>query len=93
MISADYQAKANSSNSTDPSQRQPLFKPAAPPPLNLPKSGGALRGLGEKFKAGGPTGTGNLRVPLPVSPCRGGVEPALALTYDSGHGQGPFGIG
>jgi hypothetical protein len=93
MISTDYQDNGNPRGSTDPPKREAPFKPAAPPPLNLPKSGGALRGLGEKFKAGGPTGTGSLRVPLPVSPCRGGFEPALALVYDSGQGHGPFGIG
>jgi RHS repeat-associated protein len=74
-----------------PARKGP-FEVAAPPPLSLPKSGGALRGLGEKFQAGGPTGTGSFRVPLPVSPCRG-AEPALALSYDTGHGAGPFGIG
>lgn len=73
-------------------ERKALFEPAAPPPLNLPKSGGALRGIGEKFQTGGPTGTGNFEVKLPVSPCRG-AEPALSLQYDSGHGAGPFGIG
>jgi Salmonella virulence plasmid 65kDa B protein len=74
------------------SERKAPFEPAAPPPLNLPKSGGALRGLGEKFQAGGPTGTGSHEVKLPVSPCRG-VEPALSLRYDSGNGTGPFGMG
>jgi RHS repeat-associated protein len=73
-------------------QRDKLFQPAAPAPLDLPKPGGSLRGLGEKFKAGAPTGTGGLSLPLPVSTCRG-VEPALALTYDSGRPQGPFGMG
>jgi RHS repeat-associated protein len=92
----------NSGGARDPSaspdasaetrDRKAPFAVAAPPPLNLPKSGGALRGLGEKFQAGAPTGTGSFRVPLPVSPCRG-AEPSLALAYDSGHGAGPFGIG
>ncbi len=74
-------------------KRQASFKAASPPALNLPKSGGALRGLGEKFQAGGPTGTGSLRVPLPISACRNGTEPSLSLDYDSGQGQGPFGLG
>jgi RHS repeat-associated protein len=74
-------------------KKPPPFKLAAPTPLDLPKAGGSLRGLGEKFQAGGPTGSGSLSVPLPVSACRDGTEPALALHYDSGHGHGPFGIG
>ena len=51
-----------------------------------------MRGLGEKFQAGAPTGTARYRVPVPTSPCRGS-EPALALEYDSGLGAGPFGMG
>jgi Salmonella virulence plasmid 65kDa B protein len=74
-------------------KRPPPFKPTAPPTLGLPKSGGSVRGLGEKFQAGGPTGTGSLRVPIAVSPCRDEAEPALALEYDSGQGHGPFGTG
>jgi RHS repeat-associated protein len=93
MTPYDNPQDSTSGNPAAPPPRQPPFKPAAPPPLNLPKSGGALRSLGEKFKAGGPTGTGSLRVPLPISPCRGGFEPALALVYDSGQPQGSFGIG
>src|SRR4051812_20680026 len=83
---------AGAKGSAETRARARPFEVAAPPPLSLPKSGGALRGLGEKFQAGGPTGTGSFRVALPVSPCRG-AGPALALAYDTGHGAGPFGIG
>ncbi|HEX7700323.1 MAG TPA: SpvB/TcaC N-terminal domain-containing protein, partial [Kofleriaceae bacterium] len=72
--------------------RTPPFAPVNPPALGLPKSGGAIQALGEKFQAGGPSGTGKFRVPLPVSPCRG-VEPKLALEYNSGEGNGTFGVG
>ena len=74
-------------------KRPPPFKPTTPPSLGLPKSGGSVRGLGGKFQAGGPTGTGSVRVPIAVSPCRDGAEPVLALEYDSGQGYGPFGTG
>jgi RHS repeat-associated protein len=82
-----------SRSALDPPKRPPPFKAATPPSLGLPKSGGSVRGLGEKFQAGAPTGTGSLRVPIAVSPCRDGAEPALALEYDSGQGRGPFGTG
>ena len=75
-----------------PQKRAAPFKPAAPPPIDFPKATGSLRGLGEKFRAGGATGTGAMQVPLPVSPCRG-VQPSLSLAYDSAQGQGPFGMG
>jgi RHS repeat-associated protein len=65
----------------------------SPPAVSLPKGGGAIKGIGEKFAANPVTGTGSLTVPLPLSPGRGGFTPALALSYDSGAGNGPYGFG
>lgn len=61
--------------------------------LSLPKGGGAIRGIGEKFGANPATGTGTMTVPVPISPGRSEFTPALSLGYDSGHGNGPFGLG
>jgi hypothetical protein len=36
----------------------------APPSITLPKGGGAIRGIGEKFAANPVTGTGSMTVPL-----------------------------
>lgn len=66
---------------------------AAPPSLTLPKGGGAIRGIGEKFAANPVTGTGSMSVPIAVSPGRSGFGPQLSLSYDSGAGNGPFGFG
>ena len=63
------------------------------PTLSLPKGGGAIRGIGEKFAANPVTGTGSMSVPIATSPGRGGFGPQLALSYDSGAGNGPFGLG
>ncbi|HEY1527904.1 MAG TPA: SpvB/TcaC N-terminal domain-containing protein [Candidatus Angelobacter sp.] len=63
------------------------------PQLNLPKGGGAIRGIGEKFAANPVTGTGSLTVPIYASHGRSGVGPQLSLSYDSGAGNGPFGFG
>ncbi|HXR61613.1 MAG TPA: SpvB/TcaC N-terminal domain-containing protein, partial [Solirubrobacterales bacterium] len=63
------------------------------PAVSLPKAGGAVRGLGEKFTVNAVNGTGALAVPLPLSPGRDGFTPSLRLSYDSGAGNGPFGIG
>lgn len=63
------------------------------PSISLPKGGGALRGVGEKFAANPVTGTGAMTVPIATSPGRSGFGPQLALSYDSGAGNGPFGIG
>jgi len=63
------------------------------PPISLPKGGGAIHGIGEKFSANSVTGTGSMSVPIATSPGRAGFGPQLALTYDSGAGNGPFGFG
>src|SRR5213082_4201437 len=67
--------------------------PVAAPMLSLPKGGGAIRGMGEKFAANPVTGTGSMTVPLATSPGRSGFGPQLSLSYDSGFGNGPFGLG
>lgn len=61
--------------------------------ITLPKGGGAIRGIGEKFAANPVTGTGSMSVPIATSPGRSGFGPQLSLTYDSGAGNGPFGFG
>src|ERR1700756_4911037 len=63
------------------------------PTISLPKGGGAIRGIGEKFAANPVTGTGSMTVPLFTSPGRSGFGPQLSLSYDSGAGNGPFGFG
>ena len=53
------------------------------PTLSLPKGGGAIQGIGEKFQANPVTGTGSMSVPIAVSPGRSGFAPQLALSYNS----------
>jgi RHS repeat-associated protein len=61
-------------------------------PPSLPTGGGAIRSIGEKFSANAATGTGSLSIPIATPPARG-FAPELALHYDSGAGNGPFGAG
>jgi RHS repeat-associated protein len=63
------------------------------PAISLPTGGGALRSIGEKFSANPFTGTGSTSVPVACSPGRGGFGPSLALSYGSGQGNGPWGLG
>ena len=63
------------------------------PSISLPKGGGAIRGMGEKFAANPVTGSGSMSAPIAVSPGRSGFGPQLSLSYDSGAGNGPFGLG
>ncbi|MFZ0546018.1 MAG: SpvB/TcaC N-terminal domain-containing protein, partial [Candidatus Promineifilaceae bacterium] len=67
--------------------------PFTPPAVSLPKGGGAIRGLGEKYAANPVTGTGAMIVPIATSSGRGGFGPQLSLSYDTGAGNGPFGVG
>lgn len=63
------------------------------PSLQLPKGGGAIRGIGEKFSVNPVTGTGTATIPIYATPGRADFYPKLSLSYDSGSGNGPYGIG
>lgn len=65
----------------------------SPPAITLPKGGGAIRGMGEKFAANPVTGTGTVGLPIVTSNGRAGFGPEFSLSYDSGAGNGPFGFG
>ncbi|HYM60376.1 MAG TPA: SpvB/TcaC N-terminal domain-containing protein, partial [Thermoanaerobaculia bacterium] len=64
-----------------------------PPSIALPKGGGALRSIDEKFTVNAANGTCELSVPLPFSKTRSGLDGSVNLRYDSGSGNSVFGIG
>ncbi|WP_198675872.1 SpvB/TcaC N-terminal domain-containing protein [Kribbella monticola] len=74
-------------------QKTALAAPVLPSAGGLPTGGGAIRGIGEKFGAESVRGTGGMTLSLPASASRSGFGPELALRYDSGTGNGPFGLG
>ena len=63
------------------------------PQISLPKGGGALKGIDEKFAVNAANGTSSFSIPLPLSPGRNGFSPSLALSYNSGGGNSAFGLG
>jgi hypothetical protein len=63
------------------------------PSITVPKGGGAIRGIGEKFSINAVTGTASFTVPINTSVARQEFGPQLSLSYDSGSGNGPFGYG
>jgi RHS repeat-associated protein len=73
-------------------QKEQEDVPAAPS-ISLPKSGGAIRGIDEKFSADAATGMASISIPIPASPGRNGFGPKISLRYDSGRGNGTFGFG
>ena len=65
----------------------------SPPSISLPRGGGAIKGIGEKFSVNSVTGTGSLSIPIYTTPGRSGFSPHFSLAYDSGTGNSPFGLG
>lgn len=61
--------------------------------LSLPKGGGAIQGLGETFQPDLHTGTGSFSIPLDIPNGPNDIAPKLSLFYQTGAGQGPFGMG
>jgi hypothetical protein len=62
------------------------------PSINLPKGGGAIKGIDEKFTVNAINGTCSFSIPIPFSNARN-FTPSLNLSYNSGSGNSPFGIG
>lgn len=91
----DTREKADDGNKKETGQTETSKGPSltGPPTISLPKGGGAIRGMGEKFAANPVTGTGSMSVPLATSPGRAGFGPQLSLSYDSGAGNSAFGLG
>lgn len=84
------ETKDSANQDTKESAKQ---SPFTLPSISLPKGGGAIRGIGEKFTTNLATGTGSFNVPIFTSPGRSGFGTNLTLSYDSGSGNGPFGFG
>lgn len=63
------------------------------PQIELPKGGGAIRNIDEKFSVNPSNGSSSFSIPLPFSPGRNGFTPSLAVSYNSGTGNGLLGIG
>src|SRR5258708_16810822 len=62
------------------------------PFISLPKGGGAIKGIDEKFSVNPINGTASFSIPLPFSLSRA-ASPSLNISYNSGAGNGIFGLG
>jgi RHS repeat-associated protein len=62
------------------------------PSISLPKGGGAIKSIDEKFSVNAVNGTSSFSIPLPFSSARG-ASPSLSISYSSGAGNGTFGLG
>src|SRR6266702_434551 len=94
MLNNENQQGVNQKATTNASRQDSPDTSSNPlPSISLPKGGGAIKGIGEKFAANPVTGTGSLNIPIFTTPARSDFYPKLLLSYDSGAGAGPFGIG
>ena len=65
----------------------------APQVISLPSGPGSIEGLGESFEPDLSTGTGSYSVKFTVAPGVVGFQPDLALVYNGGNANGPWGLG
>jgi hypothetical protein len=63
------------------------------PAITVPKGGGSIRSMGEKFTVDTMTGTPSISLPIETTRARSGIDPNISLVYSSGGGNGPFGLG
>lgn len=64
-----------------------------PQAIALPKAEGSIEGMGESFTPSLSAGTATFSIPIALPSGRAGVQPSLALSYSTGAGNGPVGIG
>ncbi len=91
-ITKNDQEKTNSINSLTQEQATES-NTIQIPQISLPKGGGALKGIDEKFEVNAANGTAGFSIPLPITPGRNNFSPSLTLSYNSGGGNSPFGLG
>lgn len=62
------------------------------PSISLPKGGGAIKGIDEKFEINAVNGSANFSIPIPTGAARG-FGASLGISYNSGGGNGIVGLG
>ncbi|KAH9203759.1 virulence plasmid 65kDa B protein-domain-containing protein, partial [Leptodontidium sp. 2 PMI_412] len=63
------------------------------PAVTVPSGGGTIRGMLEAYDVDLISGSVSMSIPLPITSIPRWGTPNLALKYDSGGGNGPFGLG
>ena len=88
------QGESNRSTLNTPAQAHtPNSNVIEIPPISLPKSGGALKSIDEKFSVNAANSTAFFSIPWPISPGRSGFSPPLSLSYNAGISNRTCGIG
>jgi RHS repeat-associated protein len=64
-----------------------------PTSISVPRGPGSVQGLGESFEVDLNSGSVRETIPIQVPPGTHGAAPKLAISYNSGSGDGPLGVG
>lgn len=78
---------------TNSTSRTTTISQVDPGGFSSGKGGGALRPVDQTFEVNPSNGTLALNLPLHVTNNRNDLHPMLKLSYNSGSGNGPFGLG
>jgi RHS repeat-associated protein len=95
MVNAESSKKTNRSTAENATKANSInnHNTVAIPQISLPKGGGAIKSIDEKFQVNGANGTAGFNIPFPFSPSRNAFMPGITLNYNSGSGNGIFGLG
>jgi RHS repeat-associated protein len=91
-VNANFQEFAQQQNTAPHTSGQENNSGLSVPPISLPSGGGAIKSIDEKFMVNAVNGTASCSIPLPFSVARG-FSPVVGLSYNSGAGNGIFGLG
>ena len=69
------------------------YSKSVAPGIVMPKGGGAMRGIDEKFSVNAVNGTSGMSIGIPMQKTRSDFAPGLTLGYNSGSGNSEFGLG
>lgn len=84
--------KTESSRTQAVKDKNSSFFQIVTPTVSLPKGGGAIKNIDEKFEVNASNGSASFTIPFPSRSVRGfGIE--LGLSYNSGSGNDIFGLG
>ncbi|MBW2000354.1 MAG: VCBS repeat-containing protein, partial [Deltaproteobacteria bacterium] len=65
----------------------------SPTKISVPKGPGSIQGLGNRLSIDPNSGTGSFGVSIRVPPGTAGIQPSIALSYNTGSGNGVLGFG
>ena len=72
-----YSNQSSSATKNEENKNSGGYTSLSVPQISLPKSGGAIRSIDEKFSVNAVNGTAGLTIPFPFSPSRNGFMPQM----------------